>query len=165
MLYEPGILYAAYSRYCDWVKIGFTSRSAGERLVECADRYFGFGPFSLIGSVKSTWSAEQQIHRILAPLRQRRTALTGELYPAVPSIVSFVGALLKNKDWEPLPWEQSREVRAWARRVASHPKNESEALKAFGVFRTQQGTTPFMKPADRLAAFHAGLARHRQATA
>ena len=53
MLRQPGHLYAAYSRYCDWLKVGFTSKGVRERIEGINYQYKDFAPFSLIGSAKS----------------------------------------------------------------------------------------------------------------
>lgn len=134
MLTQRGWLYAGFSRYCDWVKIGFTIRRPVERLNECASRYPHFGPFSLIGTLRSTWAAEQQIHRVLSPFRHNRVAITAELYPSSPSLVGAVRKILDNDEWLPLPADHAIEVRKWARGAAKHPANEEIAREAFAYF-------------------------------
>ncbi len=138
MLKERGQLYAARSRYCDWIKIGFTSKSAQHRLEAAASQYPEFAPFTLMGSTLSIWDAEQQLHRTLAPFRQRQKGRTIELYPAVPSLVSAIEQILLNREWLPLNWQANREVREWAYRVAAHPTNRDEALEAFERFRHER---------------------------
>ena len=135
MLYEPGILYAAYSRYCDWIKIGFTSRTAADRVDELNHAYPLFAPFSLIGSTPGTHNVEQALHRILVPLRLNRIASTGELYPASPSLRAFVDKMLQHDQTVPIDGEGRREMLDWARRAAAHPLNRVEAEMCFERFR------------------------------
>lgn len=137
MLSQPGHLYAAYSRYCDWIKLGFTL-SLDNRLKSLAHQYDEFAPFSLIGSTRSTWSAEQQLHLLLGPFRQRQTGRTKELYPAVRSIVSTVKAVLKYPTWERLEWEQTREMLDWVHMAAKAPPNRDEALQCFDRFYAER---------------------------
>jgi hypothetical protein len=137
VLTGPGHLYAAYSRYCDWVKIGFSTRFK-ERLDEIDHAYPLFAPFSLIGATPSVYRVEQQVHRFLEPLRQRRTASTKELYPAMPSIVGTVKKLLAYDQSEPFSLEQMRDLREWGRRMAQHPLNRIEAEICFERFRFER---------------------------
>lgn len=138
MLRGPGWLYAARSRYCDWIKVGFTSKGATVRLDSCNKQYAEFAPFSLIGAVPSTWDAEQQWHRILAPFRQYQTGRTKELYPAVPALVRTIENLVQWTHWEPLKGEAYRETLHWALRVARHPINREPALESFRLFRAER---------------------------
>lgn len=137
MLDGPGHLYAAYSRYCDWVKVGFSSK-LGDRLETINSQYAEFAPFSLIGTVPSTWSAEQQLHYLLAPFRHRRKGRTKELYPATPSLVEAVKAIVGNKQWERLSYEGWKPVIDWSRRAAKAPINQTEALRAFERFYAER---------------------------
>lgn len=133
MLTQPGRLYAAYSRYCDWIKVGFTLRLE-DRLESIGRQYVDFAPFSLIGSVPSTWGAEQQLHTMLSPFRQRHTGRTKELYPAVFSVSGAMKRILANDEWQRLPFDAYREVRQWASEAAKHPKNRDPALESFALF-------------------------------
>lgn len=139
MLNEPGHLYAAYSRYCDWVKIGFSSK-LGDRLEAINRQYAAFAPFSLIGSARSTWRAEQQVHRFLEPLRQRRVAATRELYPAIPTVISAIKAMLEGRERPTFTADQMRDLRAWGRKMAEHPLNRTPALEAFQIFAAERRT-------------------------
>lgn len=138
MLRGPGHLYAARSRYCDWIKVGFTAKTATVRLEACNERYAEFAPFSLIAAIPSTWSAEQQLHRVLAPFRQRQTGRTKELYPAVPSLVMAVNGIFRNKRWDPLDFDEWVEWSRWGRRIAEHPRNREPALESFELFRAER---------------------------
>lgn len=134
MLYEPGILYAAYSRYCDWIKIGFTSKDAKTRREGIEAQYPTFAPFSLIGSARSTWRAEQQLHRLMTPFRQAKTASSAELYPAVPAVVEMVKFVLEEPTWGLVDLERHRRIRAWVRERAAHPLNRVLANESFSLF-------------------------------
>lgn len=138
MLREPGFLYAAHSRYCDWIKVGFTSKSAAERLDACNKQYAEFAPFSVIGSVRSTWDAEQQVHWMLSPFRQRRTGRTKELYPQSPLLLKAVRTILANPEWDRLPFDEAREIIAWARRMAAHPAIQQPALESYELLAWQR---------------------------
>lgn len=138
MLTEPGHLYAAYSRYCDWIKIGFTSKSVTERMEGINRAYPLFAPFSLIGSIRSTWDGEQQAHSILRPLRQGKKASTGELYPACPSVVLLVKNMLAKGDFRGLETNERLDLRLWVNRVARHPLNRVEAKLAFERFHFER---------------------------
>jgi hypothetical protein len=138
MLRGPGWLYAARSRYCDWIKIGFTAKSAKVRLDGCNEQYAEFAPFSLIGALPSSWSAEQQLHRLLAPFRQRQTGRTKELYPAVPSLVRAIDTIFANDRWDLLEFSEWREVSAWVYRASAHPLNRNPALESFDLFRSER---------------------------
>lgn len=134
MLYEPGTLYAAYSRYCDWIKIGFTSKGALVRREGIAKQYPAFAPFCLIGTANSTWRAEQQLHRLMAPFRQAKTADTAELYPAVPAVVEMVKFVLEAPTWGLIDLERHRRIREWIRGKAGHPLNRVLANESFSLF-------------------------------
>lgn len=138
MLQGPGRLYAAHSRYCDWIKLGFTSKPVPERLEGIDRQYAHFAPFSLIGSVPSLWAAEQQLHSWLAPFRRRNKAQTTELYPACASVSGVIKRVLANDEWTGLEYPESREVREWCRRVADHPLNRVEADVCFERFFAEQ---------------------------
>ncbi len=138
MLSGPGHLYAAYSRYCDWIKIGFTSKAAPERILAINVQYAHFAPFSLIGAVPSLWAAEQQIHAWFAPFRQRNKGLTTELYPAAPSVVGAIKRILGNDRWDGLEYPESREVHDWMRSAAAHPLNKVEATICFDRFGAER---------------------------
>lgn len=138
MLYEPGRLYAAYSRYCDWVKIGFTSKSVAERIEGIDRQYAEFAPFSLIGSVPSLWAAERQIHGWFAPFRNRQTAATAELYPASRSVVGAINAILASDRWDGLTYPETTKMREWARQAAKHPLNHVEAVICFDRYRAER---------------------------
>lgn len=139
MLTQPGHLYAVYSRYCDWIKIGFTL-DIEKRRKAINRQYADFAPFSLIGSVRSTWAAEQQLHRCFAPFRHRRTASTAELYPAVPSLVQNVRALLTHREWPVMPAERATALRRYAFRVANDPLNELECRISFERFYEERAS-------------------------
>lgn len=138
MLSDPGHIYAAYSRYCDWVKVGFTSKPVHHRLEAAASQYPEFAPFSLIGVTRATWSAEQQVHYLLSPFRHRRTGRTKELYPAVPSLVSLVEEIVSHPQWDRLPYEKWKPIIDWARRIAKAPANHDPAMEAFERFYADQ---------------------------
>ena len=142
MLREIGHLYVAYSRYCDWIKIGFTSKPVRERLDALENQYPLFGPFSLIGSTRSYWATEQAIHAALAPIRQRKTASTAELYPAVPALVSVVKKIVACREFGRIERNERVELRDWARKAAQHPLNRIEAEICFERFRFEQA--PFV---------------------
>jgi hypothetical protein len=135
MLYSDGMIYAAYSRYCDWIKVGFTSKPVPERVEKLNSAYPVFAPFSLIGTTPGTHRVEQTIHRILKPLRLNRVADTGELYPASRSVVAFVTKMLSYDQRVPFRLEEWWELREWTKRAASHPINRVEAEVCFERFR------------------------------
>lgn len=139
MLTDSGWLYAARSRYCDWIKIGFTSKGAKVRLDSCNKQYAEFAPFSLIRAVSSTWRAEQQLHSVLAPFRQRNVGRTKELYPAVPSLVLLLENMLWRPRWDYVEWPKSRDFREWAHRHAAYPDNRQMALEYYELFRAERG--------------------------
>ncbi len=138
MLNEPGHFYAAYSRYCDWIKVGFTSKEVRERIEGINRQYPVFAPFSLIGSIPSVWRAEQQIHQILEPLRQRQRASTGELYPAIQPVVFIVKRIFSGRSRPALTADQMKMLRAWARQRADDPLNRALALESFEFFKADQ---------------------------
>lgn len=139
MLTDPGWLYAARSRYCDWIKIGFTSKSAKVRLAACNNQYAEFAPFSLIRAIPSTWAAEQQLHYLLAPFRQRHKGRTAELYPAVPALVAGINIIFSNSRWDRMSYDEWRHIIEWSRRAAQHPLNRERALESFELYRAERG--------------------------
>jgi len=126
MLKEKGRLYVAYSRYCDWLKIGFTSKPVRHRIEGINRQYADFAPFSLVGSVESTWAAEQQLHRCLFAFRRQRRGLTLELYPAVTPLVRRVQAILRDGYWDRLNRDDTCDLVHWAMRTARAPLNDIE---------------------------------------
>lgn len=130
MLREPGHIYVAHSRYCDWIKLGFSSK-VDERLVAIESQYAEFAPFSLMGKVPSTWRAEQQLHRILAPFRARHTGRSKELYPSTPLLVKTLRDVLTWRKWEPVPFDRLRLMCAHYRGLAAKPLVALEAEVAF----------------------------------
>lgn len=138
MLSEPGQLYAAYSRYCDWVKIGFTSKTGRERLEAVEHQYPLFAPFTLIGETRSDWCAEQQLHGLMEPFRQRKTASTKELYPAVYAVMDLVKYVIRHREWLSLEWPQRRQIREWIRERADNPLNRALALESFAIFEDER---------------------------
>jgi len=151
MLTEPGHLYAVYSRYCDWVKIGFSTK-VDERLENIAHQYDEFAPFTLIGKTVSTYRAEQQLHRALEPFRQRHTGRTRELYPAVPPLVQTVKNVLSWREWKPMPWEQWKRVSGWAREAARKPLVKTEAIISYERFYAERVARLQQWHSDRRAA-------------
>jgi hypothetical protein len=132
MLREPGCLYVAYSRYCDWVKIGFTSKGVRERLEAINKQYADFAPFSLIGSVPSTWRAEQQIHRLFMPMRRYRKGLTCELYPATRPLVGTVKNILTYREWKVVEGRTDiRRIVRWAHAAGQSPSTKIEVVLAY----------------------------------
>lgn len=138
MLRGPGHLYMAYSRYCDWIKIGFTSKPVARRLEAINRQYTHFAPFSLIGAVNSTWAAEQQLHRCLSPYRRGRHALTKELYPATKPLVANVKAILECKDWPVMPPDLARGLVYEAIDDARNRLNALEVGLAFERFYAER---------------------------
>jgi len=151
MLYEPGHIYAAYSRYCDWIKLGFSSK-IDERLEAIEKQYAEFAPFSLIGVTASTHRAEQQLHRAFAPFRQRRNGRTRELYPAVQPLVQSIKNLVSWREWKPMEGERWLALYRWARDAADNPANRVEAIISFERYY-----------AERTQRLHAGAQRYNEA--
>ena len=137
MLTGPGHLYAAYSRYCDWIKVGFTSKPVAERIEAINRQYAAFGPFTLIGSTRSLWAAEQQIHSWFRPFRQRNRGLTAELYPAAPALLKAIKQIIANRDWPGLEYPQSSIMREWSRKAAAHPINRAESVICFDRYHAE----------------------------
>lgn len=138
MLTQPGHLYFAYSRYCDWVKIGFTSKPVAERIDGINAQYAEFAPFSLMGSVPSTWSAEQQLHRCLSPFRGRRKGRTAELYPALPVLVKNLRAVLTYRKWERMDWRRAHLLLTYAQRKAADPLAQVEVNLSYDRFYAER---------------------------
>ncbi len=135
MLREPGHLYMAYSRYCDWIKVGFTSKPVSERVANVQRAYPDFAPFSLIGSVPSTWRAEQQLHRLFAPFRRHRKGLTCELYPATMPLIGTLKNILTYREWKPVEgYQEIRRVVRWAREAADKPATRVEVILSYERF-------------------------------
>lgn len=126
MMSCTGSLYAAYSRYCDWIKVGFTL-DLSTRLENLGGQYEGFGPFSLIDSAVSTWSAEQQLHRSLEPFRQHRKGRSKELYPACPSAVEAIKRIVACRRWDRMSVDEYLEMIRWTRATAAAPLNRAES--------------------------------------
>jgi len=126
MLREKGHLYVAYSRYCDWLKIGFTSQEVRARIDGINHQYKDFAPFSLIGSVESTWAAEQRLHRCLFAFRRQRRGLTSELYPAVTPLVRRMQAILQDGYWDIPDRDDTYDLVHWAMHTARAPLNDIE---------------------------------------
>lgn len=138
MLNEPGHIYAAYSRYCDWIKLGFTTK-LDQRLENLEHQYAEFAPFSLIGVTVSTHRAEQQLHRALAAFRQGQTGRTKELYPAVRPMVQTVKNLVSWREWKPMSADRWIGLRRWAWAESKQPFNRVEALLAFDRYYAENG--------------------------
>lgn len=151
MLNEPGHLYAVYSRYCDWIKIGFSSK-VDDRLASIAHQYEEFAPFSLIGKTVSTYRAEQQLHRVLAPFRQREKGRTKELYPAVPPLVKTIENVLTWREWKPMPSDQWRRVGRWAYEAAKNPAHRAEAIISYERYYAERVARLQQWHAERRAA-------------
>jgi hypothetical protein len=148
MLTGPGHLYAAYSRYCDWIKVGFTSKPVAERIAAINTQYAHFAPFSLIGSTHSTWDAEQQFHRCFGPLRRGQKALTGELYPAVPWFAGQVRNVLAHRHWPVMEAERAYRLRSHVRSIATEKLTALEAGLSFERFFAELA----LQRAERIAA-------------
>jgi T5orf172 domain len=138
MLHEPGRIYVAYSRYCDWIKIGFTSKPVAERVEALARQYREFGPFSLIGSVASVYYAEQQLHYAFAPFRCRQVGRTKELYPAVQPLVRQVKALVTYHAWSQMTPERRRSLLLACQRLAADPLIRLEAEISYERYREER---------------------------
>lgn len=151
MLTEPGHLYAVYSRYCDWIKLGFSSK-VEDRLEAIERQYAEFAPFSLIGKTVSTYRAEQQLHRVLEPFRQRRTGRTKELYPAVPPLVQTIKNVLTWREWKHMPGEQWLRVMRWAREAAANPAHRTEAIISYERYHAERMAGLRQWHAERRAA-------------
>lgn len=137
MLNEPGHLYAVYSRYCDWIKLGFSSK-VDERLESINLQYAEFAPFSLIGKVRSMYRAEQQLHSGFAAFRLGRTGRTKELYPAVKPLVQVIKNILTHREWVPMSYEQCRSTRRWAQAHAQLPLNRIESVISFERYAAER---------------------------
>ena len=125
---EAGDLYAAESSDGLWIKVGFSTRLA-ERLKQIDAECSG-GPFNLIGSVRSKYCVEQQIHRLLRPFHGLHIGAGKELYPAAPAVRQVVDAVLRH---EPIDWIDSddlRELRRWCWDEAKKVENMRAAVVA-----------------------------------
>lgn len=147
MLREPGHIYMAYSRYCDWIKVGFTSKAVAERLENVQRAYPDFAPFSLIGSVPSTWRAEQQLHRLFAPFRRHRKGLTAELYPATTPLVGTLKNVLTYREWKPIEgYSEIRRVLRWAHAAAQSPATRIEVILSYERFDANMSAYEALPP-------------------
>lgn len=140
MLHEPGHIYVAHSRYCDWVKVGFSTKIS-DRLESINRQYADFAPFSSMGTVRSTWSAEQQLHRFAAPFRAGHTGRSKELYPSTPELLKLLRAILTYREWVRLPFDDYRKARDYYRWVATRPTVAVEAEIAFGRYFDERRRT------------------------
>ncbi len=125
---EAGDLYAAASADGLWIKVGFSTRLA-ERLKQI-DRECAGAPFTLIGSVRSTYRVEQQLHRILKPFHGLHIGAGKELYPAAPAVRQMVAAVLRHEPITSIHIDDLLELRRWSRAEVKKAENMRAAVTA-----------------------------------
>lgn len=119
---RPSYIYACYSRYCDWVKVGFSTRPQ-QRFLELNKSYPAFAPFTPIGTVLGCIEAEQQFHRAMRPFRWRGGVGSIELYPATKSVLDIVRIVLGMTYYWPFDDLEMACFEDWAAHAARHPLN------------------------------------------
>lgn len=125
---EEGDLYAAESADGLWIKVGFSTRLT-ERLKQI-DADCPGAPFKLIGSVRSKYRVEQQIHRMLRPLHGLHIGAGKELYPAAPAVRMVVDAVLRHPPMERIDIDDLMQMRRWCRGEALKVENMRAAVTA-----------------------------------
>jgi hypothetical protein len=122
---EKGDLYAATSADGRWIKIGFSTRLK-DRLRAINLEYEG-APFTLIGSTRSTYRVEQQLHRAMKPFHLIHIGAGKELYPAAPAVRRIVDAVLARPEMERIPLDDMLQFRRWCRAQAALEENKAPA--------------------------------------
>lgn len=125
---EAGDLYAAESSDGLWIKVGFSTRLT-ERLKQIDAQCPG-GPFKLIGSVRSKYRVEQQIHRLLRPFHGLHIGAGKELYPAAPAVRMVVDAVLRHPPLECIDIDDLLQMRRWCRGEVRKVENMRAAVIA-----------------------------------
>jgi hypothetical protein len=123
-------VYVAKSKDGNWYKIGF-SACPSERIAKLDREYAYHAPFKLMGKVKAPSRVEQEVHSILRPFRYERRGYSREIYPAAPSVRSFIDAFLAVPFRMPLDFDDWTEATRWARRISQHPGNRDLALALY----------------------------------
>lgn len=131
-----GHIYACYSRYCDWIKLGF-SVDPQRRFRELNREHPNFAPFTPIGVTRGTLEAEQQIHRAMVPFRRLGWVGSYELYPASHSVVGVAKAIVANEVFWRINNGDMAVFERWAERAARHPLNRVIIRECFD--RENQG--------------------------
>jgi|TARA_R110002126_G_scaffold134634_1_gene278787 hypothetical protein len=125
---EAGDLYAAASSDGLWIKVGFSTRLP-ERLKQIDHECTG-APFKLIGSVRSTYRVEQQLHRMLKPFHGLHIGAGKELYPAAPAVRQVVEAVLRHEPIESIHIDDLLALRRWCRAEVEKVENMRAAVAA-----------------------------------
>lgn len=123
-------LYAARSADGRWVKVGF-SMFLEQRLSAINHDFLHYAPFSPIGSTRSCYRAEQQLHRVLAPFRQRNKGHSIEIYPAVAALEQVVVTIVEGADRPAFSFDEFFELKRWCRKAAALPLNRERALAQY----------------------------------
>jgi hypothetical protein len=122
---EKGDLYAAESADGRWIKIGFSTRLK-DRLRAINLEYEG-APFTLIGSTRSTYRVEQQLHRAMKPFHLIHIGAGKELYPAAPAVRRIVDEVLAQPEMETIEIDDLLHFRRWCRAHADLEVNKAPA--------------------------------------
>lgn len=125
---EEGDLYAANSADGRWIKVGFSTRLA-ERL-KAIDLEYAGAPFTLIGSVRSTFRVEQQLHRLLRPFHHLHIGAGKELYPAAPAVRQLVEAVLAHQPIKRIDLDDLLALHRWCRSEATKIESKRAAVIA-----------------------------------
>lgn len=126
---EKGDLYAATSADGRWIKIGFSTRLA-DRLKAINLDYPSAGPFTLIGSTRSTYRVEQQLHRAMKPFHLINIGAGKELYPASPAVRRIVDEVMAQPEMETIEIDDLLHFRRWCRAHAELEVNKAPARVA-----------------------------------
>lgn len=109
-------IYVARSEDDCWIKIGFSSHLT-QRLNALDSAFPDYAPFIPVGACRSSYRAEQQIHRALRSLHVEDCR---EIYPAFPQITRLADSLVA---WDYLPHFEIDDyfvLKAWAKRLSAH---------------------------------------------
>lgn len=126
---DIGDLYAAASASGLWIKIGFSTQLA-DRLKALNYDFASDGPFHLIGSTKSTYRVEQQLHRAMKSLHTIRIGAGKELYPASPAVRAIAEAVVAEPTCDPFELDDLLDLRRWCRAQSRLAPNVAVARKA-----------------------------------
>ena len=124
---QVGDIYAAQSSDGQRIKIGFSTQ-LGDRLKALNYEFPQSAPFTFLGSTKSKYRVEQQIHRALQPFHHIHVNAGKELYPAAPTVRLVVSRLIVSRDH--LDWIELDDMLAltrWCREQAKQDQNKAVA--------------------------------------
>jgi hypothetical protein len=111
-----GCVYAARTGNRRWIKIGFSSHITS-RLNALDYSFPQYAPFIPLGACRSSWRAEQQIHRALRSLHVEGCR---EIYPAIKPIEQVAEALVAGEYLPHFDIDEFCSLKDWAKRLSAH---------------------------------------------